>query len=411
MAKRSKIIAGLDIGTTKVLVVVGKVDEEGELEIVGIGNSSSPGLKKGAIIDLKETVVSISQALGDAERTSDSAINTIYTNIGGNQIKGVNSRGVVAIANQNREITESDIERVIEHAKTISIPAEREVIHILPREFIVDNQNGIKNPIGLSGMKLEVEVYIITATASLVKNLEKSINQAGYNIEQFVLQILADSYAVLTADEKELGVVLVNLGGGMTELATFIEGSLSHLDFIEIGGNYITNDIAIGLRTPKKEAERIKKEAGCAQVSRVKEEETIEITKIKNQEKQVISRKRLVEIIEPRVKEICNLIKDKICQSGLRKRVGSGIVLTGGSAEMEGFSSVAEEIIDLPVRIGIPNKVKGLVNLVNRPLYTTGVGLLLYGLEHQKKDFVVRRKKNIFSKTWHRIEEWWQELF
>ncbi|MFH1613076.1 MAG: cell division protein FtsA [bacterium] len=407
--KNNNIIASLDIGTTKVCALIAKLDSEGVIEIIGAGNIPFAALKKGAIVDLEKTINAIEEALRFAEERSDSSISSVYTNIGGNQIKGMNSRGVVAILRGDREITKVDIEKVIEHAK-ISIPTDREVIHILPKEYIVDDQDGIKNPLGLSAMKLEADVYIITSPASSVQNISKSIDRSGYDINQFVFQTLADSYAVLSPDEKDLGVVLVNIGGDSIDLAIFIDGSLCYIDFIPIGGNTITNDIAVVLGTPKKDAEKIKKQFGCACTSLVTETETIEVPNTNGKGFRTITRIELVEIIEARVREICELIKNNICQNDLIYRIGSGIVITGGAANMEGIAKIAEEITKKSVRIGFPQGVRDLVNIVNDPIYSTSVGLILFGAEKQKENFTTLNRKSLDG-IFGKLKNWWQETF
>ncbi|MBN2468305.1 MAG: cell division protein FtsA [Deltaproteobacteria bacterium] len=376
MRSNGNMVVGVDVGTTKTCVLIGEKTPDG-VDIVGIGVHPSLGLKKGIIIDVEATIESIRHAVHEAERMADYEVEAVYTGISGAHIKGFNSHGVVAV--KNREIKRSDIKRSIDAARAVTIPVDREIIHVLPQEYIVDDQGGIRDPLGMSGMRLEAKVHVVTGAIASAKNIVKCANQTGLDVKDIILEQLGSSEAVLTDDEKDLGSVMIDIGGGTTDIAVFLKGSIGHTSVIPIGGNHFTSDIAIGMRTPVKEAERIKKEYGCALPGTVNRDETIEVMSVDGKESRAVSRRRLCEIIEPRAEELFELIHKEIIKSELGELIGSGIVLTGGSALMPGIKEMAEKMLRLPVRIGYPQRTRGLTEVVNNPMYATAVGLLLYG--------------------------------
>ncbi len=382
MARQGNLIVGLDIGTTKICCIIGEKSENGRLDIIGLGTHQSKGLRKGVVVNIESTVESIKSAVEEAELMAGTEIDSVYVGIAGGHIQGFNSHGVIAI--KSKEITQTDIERVIDAAKAVAIPMEKEVIHVIPQEYIVDDHDGIKVPLGMSGVRLETKVHIVTGAVTSAQNIVKSVTRAGLRVNDIVLEQLASSKAVLTDDEKDLGVAMLDIGGGTSDLAIFFQDAIKHTSVLAIGGNHITNDIAIGLRTPTSEAEKIKKDNGLAQTSLVKDDETIEVPSVGDRENRIISRKILSEIIEPRVEELFTLVKREIDQSGHGDLINSGIVLTGGSTIMKGMVEAAEKIFQLPVRKGTPKNIGGLVDVVNSPMYATAVGLLFYGLD--KKD-------------------------
>ncbi|MFQ6037138.1 MAG: cell division protein FtsA [Candidatus Aminicenantales bacterium] len=379
MAKNSYIV-GLDIGTKKVAAVIGEITEEKKVEIIGIGTAESRGLRKGVVVNLDATVDAIKKAQEEAELMAGVEIDAAFIGISGAHIKSFNSRGVIAVSGKNREISRDDINRVIDQSKAVSIPPDREIIHIIPQEFVVDEQDGIKDPLGMSGIKLEVNVHIVTGAITSVQNLRTCVARAGIEIEQVVLNQIATSASVLTHDEMELGVGLIDIGGGTTEVAIFERGSLWYTSVIPIGGDNFTNDIAVGLRTPIPDAEKIKKKYGCVAHPLGEEQETIEVPTVgRGKKPRVLSRQLLADIIHPRAEEIFRLVDNDIKRMGYEKSLNSGVVIAGGTALLEGLEEVAEEIFDLPVRRGDPSGVGGLVDRVSTPDYATTVGLVLYG--------------------------------
>src|SRR5512136_196649 len=377
--RKDNLIVGLDIGTTKICAVVGNLTEDG-VDIVGIGTSPSHGLRKGVVINIDSTVASIKKAVEEAELMAGCEIKSVYAGIAGGHIKGFNSQGVIAI--KNREVSPEDVKRVIEAAKAIAIPMDREVIHILPQEFIIDDQDGIREPLGMSGVRLEAKVHIVTGAAASAQNIVKSCNRAGLDVADIVLEQLASSEAVLSADEKELGVALVDIGGGTTDIAIFVDGAIKHTSVLSLGGNHLTNDIAVGLRTPMAEAEKIKQKYGCCLASIVGKDETIEVPSVGGRKPRVLSRQLLAEILEPRVEEIFTLVNREIVKSGFEDLIASGVVITGGTTILEGMAELAEQVFNLPVRRGLPQNIGGLTDVVNSPVYATGVGLVIYGSRH-----------------------------
>ncbi len=407
-SKRENLIVGLDIGTTKICAIVGAVTDEG-LDIVGIGTSPSRGLRKGVVINIEGTVGAIRKAIQEAELMAGCEIKTVFAGIAGGHIKGINSQGVIAI--KNREVTNEDVRRVIDAAKAIAIPMDREVIHILPQEFIIDDQDGIKEPLGMSGVRLEARVHIVTGAVASAQNIIKSCNKAGADVGDIVLEQLASAEAVLTSDEKDLGVALVDVGGGTTDIAIFIDGAIKHTAVLSLGGNHLTNDIAVGLRTPTAEAEKIKQTSGCCLVSKVGKDETIEVPSVGGRESRVLSRQLLAEILEPRVEEIFTLVNREIIKSGYEDLIASGVVLTGGSVILPGMPELAEQVFDLPVRRGVPQGIGGLTDVVNSPVYATGVGLVKYGSRNmQTRNFVIGQE-NLFERVRRRMKEWFGEFF
>lgn len=405
---REHLIVGLDIGTTKICAIVGNLTEDG-LDIVGIGTSPSRGLRKGVVINIESTVESIRKALREAELMAGCEIKSVFAGIAGGHIKGFNSQGVIAI--KNREVTAEDIERVIDAAKALAIPMDREVIHVLPQEFIIDDQDGIKEPLGMSGVRLEAKVHIVTGAVASAQNIVKSCNRASVNVSDIVLEQLASSDAVLSADEKELGVVMVDIGGGTTDIAIFVDGAIKHTSVLSLGGNHLTNDIAVGLRTPMAEAEKIKKQYGCCLTSMVGKDETIEVPSVGGREPRVLSRQLLAEILEPRVEEIFTLVNREIIRSGYEDLMASGVVITGGTTILPGMPEMAEQIFNLPVRRGLPQGIGGLIDVVNSPVYATGVGLVKYGSRNLKLHKFMIGQENLFDKVVRRMRDWFSEFF
>jgi len=408
MKKKENLVVGLDIGTTKVCAIVGEVNEDG-IDIIGIGTSGSRGLRRGVVVNIESTVGSIRKAVEEAELMAGCEITEVYTGIAGGHIRGFNSHGVIAI--KDKEVRESDIRRVVDAAAAVAIPMDRELIHIVPQEFIVDDQDGIKEPLGMSGVRLEAKVHIVTGAVASAQNIIKCANQTGLNVADIVLQQLASAEACLNPDEKELGVILVDIGGGTTDIALFAGGSLRHTAVVALGGNHITNDLAVGLRTPLPEAERLKKKYGCAQAKMVKEDETIKVPGVGGREPKSISRKVIAEIIEPRVEEIFSLVQREMLKTGTDSPLAAGVVITGGSAALDGIENLGEGFFNLPVRIGYPTGIGGLADVVNSPMYSTGVGLILYGARNRVNSRFRIRDENIFGKVRNRMREWFSEYF
>jgi len=410
LPKDENIIAGLDIGTTKICCIIGEARDEKEVDIIGIGTHPSRGLRKGVVVNIESTVESIKGAVEEAELMAGCEIDSVYVGIAGGHIKGFNSHGVIAV--KNKEVSQFDIDRVLEAAQAVAIPPDREVIHIIPQEYILDEQEGIREPLGMSGVRLEAKVHIVTGAVTSAQNIVRSVNKAGLEVKDIVLEPLASSDAVLDRDEKELGVAMVDIGGGTSDLAIFFEESIKHTSVLAIGGNHITNDIAIGLRTPQAEAEKIKKTYGCAMTALVKKDDTIEVPSTGGRESRILSRQILSEIIEPRVEEMFHLIKREVEISGFSDLIASGVVLTGGAASMEGITDLAEKIFKLPVRRGFPKGIGGLVDVVSSPMYATSVGLILFGLknhQHGKKPKLIDR--NLFDKIFDRMKGWVEDFF
>ncbi len=408
MSSNESIFVGLDIGTTKICTIIGE-NVGGDVEIIGIGSAPSKGLRKGVVINIESTVSSIRKAVEEAELMAGIELKTVYAGIAGGHIKGFNSHGIIAV--KNREVSEGDVKRVIDAARAIAIPVDREVIHILPQEYIVDDQDGIQQPLGMNGVRLEARVHIVTGAVTSAQNIIRCVNRTGMDVSTIVLEQLASAKAVLSEDEKELGVVIVDIGGGTTDVAVFSEGSIKHTMVITLGGDHLTNDIAVGLRTPMIEAEKIKKKSGCAMASLVDKDETIEVPSVGGRKPRIISRQVLAEIIEPRVEEILSLVQREVVRSGYGDLLASGVVLTGGSSLLNGIADLGEQIFNMPVRIGYPKGISGLVDLVNSPMYATGVGLVLYGSVNGGGARFRVGDGNIFGKVTERFKEIIRDYF
>lgn len=411
MPRRENILVGLDIGTTKVCAIVGEVREDGRVDITGIGRHPSRGLRKGVVVNIESTVQSIKKAVEEAEVMAGVQINSVYAGIAGGHIKGFNSRGVIAVKDP-REVRQSDVRRVIDAARAVAIPQDRSILHVVPQGFVIDDQDGIKEPVGMSGVRLEAEVHIVTGAVSSVQNILKSCHRAGLQVLDIVLEPLASAEAVLTPDERELGVALIDIGGGTTDLAIFVEGSIRHTAVLPMGGNHVTNDIAVGLRTPSREAEALKKSHGCALASLVGPDETIQAPSVGGRPAREMSRRLLAEIIEPRIEEVLVLVKKEIQRSGFDDMVASGVVVTGGTANLSGIAEAVERFMDLPARQGFPMRLGGLSDVVGNPMFATGVGLLLYGAkEAASKGPSGLSGRSGVGKVAARMKAWFKEFF
>ena len=404
MAKKEDLIIGLDIGTTKVCVIVAAPNGE-SIDIIGIGTHPSRGLRKGVVVDIDATVHSIKQAVEEAELMADCEISSVYAGIAGSHIRAFNSHGVVAV--KDREVAPGDVKRVIDAAKAVSIPMDREVIHVIPQEFIIDDQDGIREPLGMSGVRLEAKIHIVTAAVTSAQNIVKCANKAGLNVMDIVLEPLASAEACLAEDERDLGVCLIDIGGGTTDVAVYSEGSIKHTSVLGLGGAHVSNDIAVGLRTPFDEAERVKKKFGVAAARFLGSDDVISVPSVGGRRPREVSRKLLCEIIEPRVDEILSLARQSLVREGLEDRIPSGVVLTGGCSALEGVPDLAEEIFETPVRIGIPCRVGGLQDVVRGPMYATGVGLVLFGASQDRENTRFRiRDESIFGRVKQRMRDW-----
>jgi cell division protein FtsA len=408
MGRRNSLVVGLDIGTSKVCAIVGEMTERG-VEVIGVGSHLSQGLRKGVVINIESTVESIKKAVEEAELMAGCEIKSVFTGIAGGHIKGFNSHGIVAV--KNKEVSERDVERVIDAAKAVAIPMDREVLHILPQDYIIDEQDGIKEPLGMSGVRLEAKVHIVTGAVTSAQNIIKCCNRTGLNVADIVLEPLASAEAVLTSEEKELGVALVDMGGGTTDIALFHDGAVKHTAVLAIGGNHLTSDIAAGLRTPIGEAEKIKQRYGYARTNMVTRDEKVEVPSVGGRNPRTISRQILCEIIEPRLDEIFQLIRREIAKSGYDGSLASGVVMTGGSTLLPGMVEMGEDVMGMPARLGVPMHVGGLVDVISSPIYATGVGLVLYGMKRQEKNFFRIREDNIFGKVRGRMVDWLSEFF
>ncbi|MCX7066489.1 MAG: cell division protein FtsA [Methylococcales bacterium] len=383
MAKKTErnLIVGLDIGTSKVAAIVGELASDGSLEIIGIGSAPSRGLKKGVVVNLESTVQSIQRAIEEAELMAGCQIKSVFAGIAGSHIKSLNSHGIVAI--KDKEVTQYDIDRVIDSARAVAIPADQKILHILPQEFVIDLQGGIKEPIGMSGIRLEAKVHMVTGSVSASQNIIKCIRRCGLEVEDLVLEQLASCNAVLTEDEKELGVCLIDIGGGTTDIAVYADGAIKHTAVIPVAGDQVTNDIAVALRTPTVNAEEIKRKYACALTQLADVDGTIEVPSIGDKLPRKISAQNLAEIVEPRYEELLLLVQAELRRSGFEDMIAAGVVLTGGSSKVMGLIDLAEEIFHVPVRMGGPQNVTGLTEVVKNPIHSTGVGLLIYGKDHQ----------------------------
>jgi len=378
VARKDRYLVGLDVGTSKIAAIVAEMTGDAGLDIIGLGLADSGGIRRGVVFNLGAAVESIREAIDEAELTAGVEIDSVHLGLSGAHAKAFNSRGVVAVAGKNREITREDVRRAIDAAKAVALPSGREILHVLPQDFVVDEQDGIGAPVGMTGTRLEVSVHVVTDSASSTKNIVACVNRAGVAVLDTVLEQFAASEAVLTDDEKQLGVALVYIGGGTTDFAIFERGSIWYTGVVSVGGDHFTNDIAVGLRTPIPDAERIKRRCGCALSAMVDEDETIEVPSVGGRKSRVMARRILSEILQPRAEEVFHLLWDEVTNAGFEDSLNSGIVLTGGGAMLEGTAEIAEQIFDLPVRLGVPSGVGGLADHVNSPAFATAVGLVMY---------------------------------
>ncbi|MBX2849007.1 MAG: cell division protein FtsA [Acidiferrobacterales bacterium] len=405
----NKLIVGLDIGTSKVLAIVGEVNDKGDVEIIGYGHHPATGMRKGVIANIEETVTAIQRAVEEAELMAGCQIYSVYAGIAGAHINSFNSHGVVAV--RDSEVDDSDVDRVIESAKAVAIPNDQAILHVLPQEYIIDGQEGIRHPIGMNGIRLEANLHMVTASVSSEKNIEKCIRRCGLEVDDIILEQLASCESVLTNDEKELGVCLVDIGGGTSDIAVYVEGAIRHTAVIPVAGDQITNDIAIALRTPTAAAEELKKKYGCALRQLAAVDESIEVESVGDRAPRKLSKQTLAEVIEPRIEELFELIRVDLRRNGYEHLIRSGIVLTGGSSKMEGMIELAEEIFHVPVRLGMPKYLGGLSEVVKNPIYSTGVGLVQFGHSNQnaQRNTVVKESKA--SAVWQKVKHWFQGNF
>ena len=391
------------------MAIVGEISPEGDIEIIGIGSNPSRGLKKGVVVNIESTVHSIQRAVEEAELMAGCQIHSVYAGIAGRHIRSLNSHGIVAI--RDREVTASDVERVIDAARAVAIPADQRILHILPQEFVIDDQDGIKEPVGMSGVRLEAKVHMVTGAVSAAQNIVKCVRRCGLEVDDIILEQLASSAAVLLDDEKDLGVCLVDIGGGTTDIAVFTEGSIRHTAVIPIAGDQVTNDIAVALRTPTQYAEEIKMKYACAHRGHAAEDETIEVPSVGNRKTRRLSRQTLTEVVEPRYEELLTLIQAELRRSGFEDLIAAGIVMTGGSSKIEGLIDLAEEIFHMPVRLGVPKDVTGLLDVVRNPIYATGVGLLLFGQRNRSHRSRHAELPEGAKGVWERMKRWFQGNF
>jgi cell division protein FtsA len=408
MAKKHSIVVGLDIGTSKICAVVGEMTDGG-VEIIGLGSHISQGLRKGVVINIETTVGSIKRAVEEAALMAACEINSVFAGIAGSHIKGFNSHGVVAV--RTKEVCPRDLDRVIDAAKAVAIPRDQEVLHVLPQDYIIDDQSGIKEPLAMSGVRLEAKVHIVTGAVTAIQNIIKCCNRAGLNVADIALEPLVSAEAVLSEEERELGVVLIDMGGGTTDIAVFHDGTVKHTAVLGIGGNHLTGDIAAGLRTPLGDAERIKLRFGRAKASMVSADERIEVAGVSGRLDRSVLRRAVCEIIEPRLDEILQLIRREIAKSGYEDALALGAVMTGGSMLLPGAIEMAEEILAMPVRLGVPMHVHGLVDVISSPIYATGVGLVLYGMKRQERGYVRLHDNTVLAKVKHRVSDWLSDFF
>lgn len=407
MQAQDNIIVGLDIGTTKICAVVGEL-VGGKVNIIGIGTHPSIGLRKGVVVNIESTVESIKKAVEEAELMAGCEISSVYAGIAGGHITGFNSRGIVAIKGQ--EITPYDVERVIDAARAVAIPMDREVIHVLPQEYIVDDQSGIQNPVGMAGVRLEAKIHIVTGAVTSAHNIVKCANRAGLDVCDIVLESLASGEAVLSDEEKDLGTALLDLGGGTTDLAVFSGRNIRHTFVLALGGDNVTNDIAIGLRAPMVEAEKIKKKYGTCNPRSISNNDMIEVPGMGGREPRKLPRQILAEILEPRMEEIFTLVKRETFRAGMETVINSGVVLTGGCSLLEGATDIAEAVFSVPTRLGTPHNINGLTDVVNNPMYATGVGLVLYGAQKEPEKRFRIRDRNIFNSLIGRMKKWFKDV-
>ena len=408
--EEKQMIVGLDIGTSKVVAVVGEIDSNGSIEVVGIGSHPSRGLKKGVVVNIESTVNAIQRAVEEAELMAGCQIDSVYAGIAGTHIRSLNSHGIVAI--RDKEVTPADIERVLDAAQAMAIPADQKILHILPQEYVIDHQEGVKEPLGMSGVRLEAKVHLVTCAVNSAQNIEKCVRRCTLEVRDVILEQLASSYAVLTEDEKDLGVCLVDIGGGTTDVAIFTEGAIRHTANIPIAGDQVTNDIAMALRTPTPHAEELKIKYACALTQLAGAEETIQVPGVGDKPPRALSRQALAEVVEPRYDELFQLVQAELRRSGFEDLLAAGIVLTGGSSKIEGVVELAEEIFHKPVSLGMPRNVAGLADIVRNPIYATGVGLLLYGQELERRRLERGEAPPVMKGSFvDRIREWLRQNF
>ena len=401
------LIIGLDIGTSKIVTIVAELLPDGTTKVIGLGQHPSRGLKKGVVVNIDSTMQSIQRSVEEAELMADCKINTVFTGIAGSHVKSLNSHGMVKI--KDSEVTQMDVDRVVETARAIALPADQQILHILTQEFIIDGQDDVREPMGMSGLKLEVKVHIVTGAVAAAQNIVKCIKRCGLDVSDLILQPLASSNAVLTEDEKELGVCLVDIGGGTTDIAVFKSGSIRHTAVISIAGDQITNDIAVAFRTPTQSAEEIKVKHGCALRQLADSREVVEVPGVDGREARELS--TLAEVIEPRVVELYELVLQELRRSGMEEMIASGIVITGGSSMMRGMIELGEEIFHMPVRLGMPRYVDGLSEVINNPRYATGVGLVLMGKQQVERQLTGQMEMHSVTRVFERMKDWFQGNF
>jgi cell division protein FtsA len=402
-----ELIVALDIGTSKIVAIVGEIQDDGELEIIGFGSHPSKGLKRGVVVNIESTVTSIQRAVEEAELIAGCEIQSVYAGIAGSHIRSLNSHGIVAI--RDREVTQGDIDRVIDAARAVAIPADQKILHVLPQDFIIDGQSGIRDPIGMSGVRLEARVHMITGAASAAQNIIKCVQRCGLAVDDIVVEQLASSHAVLTEDEQELGSCLVDIGGGTTDIAVFHDGAIKHTGVIPIAGDQVTNDIAVSLRTPTQYAEEIKIKYACALSQLANRDETIEVPSVGDRPPRCLARHTLAEVVEPRYEELFTLVANELKRNGLLEMCAAGIVITGGTAKMEGAVDLAEEVFHLPVRLGIPQHVSGLGEIIRNPIHATGVGILLYARDSRgTRGAPEHQVSSNMIDVWSRVKSWFQ---
>lgn len=405
----SKLIVGLDIGTSKVLAIVGEVNDDDQVEIIGYGHCPATGMRKGVVANIEETVVAIQRAVEEAELMAGCQIYSVYAGIAGAHINSFNSHGIVGV--RDGEVDESDIERVIESAKAVAIPSDKSILHVLPQEYIIDGQEGIRHPIGMNGTRLEAHLHMVTTSVSSEKNIEKCIHRCGLEVDDIILEQLASCESVLTQDEKELGVCLVDIGGGTTDIAVYSEGAIRHTSVIPVAGDQITKDIAIAFRTPTDSAEMIKKRHACAKREMAQADKSIDVETVGDRPSRKCSMHSLAGVVEPRIEELFELVRTDLRRNGFENMIRSGVVLTGGSSKMDGMVELAEEIFHVPVRLGMPKYLGGLSEVVKNPIYSTGVGLVLFGHTNQSGSKKKAQTESKVSRGWQRLKHWFQGNF
>ncbi|MEQ3693710.1 MAG: cell division protein FtsA [Alcanivorax sp.] len=407
--QQKRMLVGLDIGTSKVVAIVGEVDVDGNIEVVGLGSSPSRGLKKGVVVNIESTVHSIQRAIEEAELMAGCTIHSVYAGIAGSHVHSMNSNGIVAV--KDREVTQTDIERVIDAAQAVAIPQDQAILHVIPQEYVVDSQEGIKEPVGMAGVRLEAKVHLVTGSVNAIQNIERCVQRCNLETDDIILEQLASSYAVLTDDERELGVCVVDIGGGTTDIAIFTEGAIRHTAVIPIAGDQVTNDIAMALRTPTQHAEKIKVKYACALTQLAKADEKIKVPSVGDRAPRDLSRQALAEVVEPRYDELFTLIQAELRRSGFEDLIAAGIVLTGGTSKMEGVVELAEEIFHMPVRLARPVGVSGLSDEINNPIYSTAVGLLLYAATRENKKTINKYQSDDKKSSFGRIKDWIKDNF